>query len=178
MERQTEKSSLEGSPEREGHLPGEDGSDAGNQQSDIRKKRSRIQLHHSGDRPDGRHSEDNNINIIGGEMLTRYEQETQIYFNEEEQDAEVYTASPVTYRRLMKLCQERPDDYQLTKTDRMDGEEVSWTFHLSSKKLVKFFKKREMSDEDREMARQRMMDNVHSIRIEPKTTKNEKEKES
>ena len=41
----------------------------------------------------------------------------------------------------------------------------------------KFFKKREMSDEDREMARQRMMDNVHSIRIEPKTTKNEKEKE-
>lgn len=35
-----------------------------------------------------------------------------------------------------------------------------------------------MSDEDREMARQRMMDNVHSIRIEPKTTKNEKEKES
>lgn len=110
-------------------------------------------------------------------MLTRYEQETQIYFNEEEQDAEVYTASPVTYRKLMKLCQERPDDYQLTKTDRMDGEEVSWTFHLSSKKLVKFFKKREMSDEDREMARQRMMDNVHSIRIESKTTKNEKEKE-
>lgn len=110
-------------------------------------------------------------------MLTRYEQETQIYFNEEEQDAEVYTASPVTYRRLMKLCQERPDDYQLTKVDRMDGEEVSWTFHLSSKKLVKFFKKREMSDEDREMARQRMMDNVHSIRIESKTTKNEKEKE-
>lgn len=110
-------------------------------------------------------------------MLTRFEQETQIYFNEEEQDAEVYTASPVTYRKLMKLCQERPDDYQLTKTDRMDGEEVSWTFHLSSKKLIKFFKKREMSDEDREMARQRMMDNVHSIRIEPKTTKNEKEKE-
>ena len=110
-------------------------------------------------------------------MLTRYEQETQIYFNEEEQDAEVYTASPVTYRKLMKLCQERPDDYQLMKTDRMDGEEVSWTFHLSSKKLIKFFKKREMSDEDREMARQRMMDNVHSIRIEPKTMKNEKEKE-
>ena len=45
-------------------------------------------------------------------MLTRYEQETQIYFNEEEQDAEVYTASPVTYRKLMKLCQERPDGWR------------------------------------------------------------------
>ena len=45
MERQTEKSPLEGSQEREGHLS----------------------------REDGRHPEDNNIDIIGGEMLTRYE---------------------------------------------------------------------------------------------------------
>lgn len=110
-------------------------------------------------------------------MLTRYEQETQIYFNEEEQDAEVYTASPVTYRKLMKLCQERPDDYQLTKTDRMDGEEVSWTFHLSSKKLVKFFKKREMSDEDRYLLGQRLKDQRNNADTLSKTTKNEKEKE-
>ena len=110
-------------------------------------------------------------------MLTRYEQETQIYFNEEEQDAEVYTASPVTYRKLMKLCQERPDDYQLTKADRMNGEEVSWTFHLSSKKLIKFFKKREMSDEDRYLLGQRLKDQRNNADTLSKTTKNEKEKE-
>lgn len=104
-------------------------------------------------------------------MLTRYEQETQIYFNEEDQDAEVYTASPVTYRRLMKLCQERPDDYQLTKTDRMDGEEVSWTFHLSSKKLIQFFKRRELSAEDRYLIGQRLNRGKDNAGMLSKTTK-------
>lgn len=90
-------------------------------------------------------------------MLTKYEQETQIYWNEESLDAEIYTASPVTYRKIMKLCVSNPEEYQLIKTDYMGGEEVSWTFHLSSKKLLRFGKKKHMSDEDKQILASRLL---------------------
>ena len=109
--------------------------------------------------------------------MTKYEQETYIYFNEEDVSTEVYTASPVTYRKLMKLCQERPDVYQLTKADRMNGEEVSWTFHISSKKLIKFWKPKVLTDEAKEMLRQRAKNELNAVDTAPKTTKNGKEEQ-
>lgn len=60
---------------------------------------------------------------------------------------------------------------------KISREEVSWTFHLSSKKLIKFFKKREMSDEDRYLLGQRLKDKRNNADTLSKTTKNEKEKE-
>lgn len=48
--------------------------------------------------------------------LTRAEQETTITWDEEEKIARIYTASPVTMRKLDKLVEEFPDDYQLTQT--------------------------------------------------------------
>ena len=45
-------------------------------------------------------------------MYSRYEQETSILWNEEDKTANVYTASPVTMRKLDKMCERFPDDYK------------------------------------------------------------------
>lgn len=43
---------------------------------------------------------------------SRYEQETSIVWDEDEKVARIYTASPVTMRRLDKLCDGFPDIYK------------------------------------------------------------------
>lgn len=43
---------------------------------------------------------------------SRYEQETSIVWDEEEKIARIYTASPVTMRKLDKLCESFPDTYR------------------------------------------------------------------
>ena len=45
---------------------------------------------------------------------TRAEQETTIIWNEDDKLAYIYTASPVTLRKLDKLCADYPTDYQRT----------------------------------------------------------------
>ena len=48
--------------------------------------------------------------------LSRYEQETIISFNEEEQTASVYTHNRALRNRLQKLAQERPTECRLLDT--------------------------------------------------------------
>ena len=43
---------------------------------------------------------------------SRYEQETSIVWDEEEKIARIYTASPVTIRKLDKLVAEHPEAYK------------------------------------------------------------------
>ena len=43
---------------------------------------------------------------------SRYEQETSIVWDEEEKIARIYTASPVTMRKLNRLCESFPDTYR------------------------------------------------------------------
>ena len=43
---------------------------------------------------------------------SRYEQETSIVWDEEEKIARIYTASPVTIRKLDKLCEGFSDTYK------------------------------------------------------------------
>lgn len=50
-------------------------------------------------------------------MYSRYEQETTILWNEEDKTANVYTASPVTMRKLDKMCERFPDDYKCVWVD-------------------------------------------------------------
>ena len=45
--------------------------------------------------------------------LSRYEQETHISFNAEDNTAEICTADPTIIRKLEKLCAEHPDHYKL-----------------------------------------------------------------
>lgn len=44
-------------------------------------------------------------------MYSRAEQETSIVWDEEEKVARIYTASPVSMRKLDKLCEEFPNEY-------------------------------------------------------------------
>lgn len=47
--------------------------------------------------------------------LTKYERETIVNYNEEDSQAEVYTASKPVMRKLDKLCEHHPDTYKCVK---------------------------------------------------------------
>ncbi len=80
-------------------------------------------------------------------MYSRYEQETSILWNEEDKTANVYTASPVTMRKLDKMCERFPDDYKCVWVDS-DGGAKKYTI---APKLVSF--RAPTSEAKREAAR-------------------------
>ena len=51
---------------------------------------------------------------------SRAEQETSIVFDEQDKTARIYTASPITIRKLDKLCKECPGAYTLV-WEEVDG---------------------------------------------------------
>lgn len=56
--------------------------------------------------------------------LTRYEMETIITFNEEEDTASVYTHNKALRRKLEKLAQDRPEECRWGRTSR-EGQAVN-----------------------------------------------------
>lgn len=71
---------------------------------------------------------------------TRAEQETSIVWDEEEKVARIYTASPVSMRKLDRLCEAYPTEYKRTWTET-DGEgRVTAAKYETSCKRVKFGK--------------------------------------
>lgn len=66
--------------------------------------------------------------------LTRAEAETTIRWDAEEKIAHIYTADPISTRKLDKLCAERPDTYKLVKRD----ENGAW--YEAPAKMIKFGK--------------------------------------
>ena len=83
--------------------------------------------------------------------LTRYEQETVLNYNAEEQTATVYTRDKAVMRKLDTLVADFPDTYKLMKQD-----EVSKTYSFP-KSYVSYRKPRTVSTEQRERARQMMI---------------------
>lgn len=84
--------------------------------------------------------------------LTRYEQETVINFNNDEDTMQVYTADPALMRRLKSL-----PAYECIQKDRQDGKVIAMTFK-ASKKLLTLRSKRvklELTEEQREERRER-----------------------
>jgi len=67
---------------------------------------------------------------------TRDEQETSIVWDEAEQIAHIYAASPVSMRKLDKLVEEFPDVYKCVWTDK-DGSAKKYTV---AKKYIRFGK--------------------------------------
>lgn len=59
--------------------------------------------------------------------LTKYEQETIINFNNDEQEASIYTASPQMMRKLDALAAAYPEHYQV-----VEQTEVSKTYYSSN----------------------------------------------
>lgn len=86
---------------------------------------------------------------------TRVEMETSITWDDEEKLARVYTASPITMRKLDKLC-EQCAEYRRTWTETDSEGRITAAKYEVAAKLVRFGKPVVMSDEQREAARERM----------------------
>jgi hypothetical protein len=82
--------------------------------------------------------------------LTKYEQETIINFNAGEQTATVYTRDKAVMRKLDTLVIEFPEVYKLTNETEYDR-----TYEMP-KSHINYRKQRQMTDEQREKARQRI----------------------
>ena len=82
--------------------------------------------------------------------LTKYEQETIVNYNAGEQTASVYTADKAVMRRFDNLVAEYPEVYQL-----VGQTEVSKTYSMP-KSYVSYRKPRNISEEQKEIARQKM----------------------
>ena len=83
--------------------------------------------------------------------LTRYEMESIVLYNAEEQTATLYTRDRAVMRKLDTLVADFPDTYKLMKQD-----EVSKTYSFP-KSYVSYRKPRAISTEHRERARQMMI---------------------
>ena len=84
--------------------------------------------------------------------LSRYEQETIVNYNAGEQTATVYTMDKAVIRKLDTLVADFPNTYSLIGQD-----EVSKTYSFP-KSYVSYRKPRAVSTEQREWARQMMIE--------------------
>lgn len=70
----------------------------------------------------------------------RCEQETSIVWDEEEKVARIYTASPVSMRKLDKLCKDYPAEYLKVWEEKDEGGRVTAARYQTACKRVKFVK--------------------------------------
>lgn len=82
--------------------------------------------------------------------LSKYEQETVINFNAGEQNATVYTRDKTVMRKLDALVTDFPEVYKLVGETDIDK-----TYSMP-KSCVSYRKPRNISEEQREQARERM----------------------
>lgn len=93
------------------------------------------------------------LSQIGGVIVgySRMEQETSIVWDEEEKVARIYTCSPVSMRKLDKLCQDYPAEYQRVWEEKDEGGRVTAARYQTGCKMVRF--KRPASEARREQGR-------------------------
>ncbi len=84
--------------------------------------------------------------------LSRYEQEGILNYNAGEQTATLYTRDKAVMRKLDTLAADFPDTYKLIRQD-----EVSRTYSFP-KSYISYRKPRAASTEQRELARQMMIE--------------------
>ena len=84
---------------------------------------------------------------------SRAERETSIVWDEELKVARIYTASPISMRKLDKLCEACPDEYKQTWTETdKKGRVIAAKYEVTAK-LIKFAKP--ASEARRNAARER-----------------------
>lgn len=86
--------------------------------------------------------------------ITKSEQETSIVWDAEQKRARIYTADPVSIRKLDKLCDEFPTEYAHVWSDD-DGTAKKYEVPA---RFIRFGKpsSRTMNDEQRQAARERL----------------------
>lgn len=81
--------------------------------------------------------------------LTRWEKETIINWNQESDQADVYTRDEAVMRKLDKLCAEYPDLYKKIKETDIDKE------YICPKNFIHFKHPSKRTEEQRQAARER-----------------------
>ena len=71
---------------------------------------------------------------------TRAEQETSITWDEDEKLARIYTASPISMRKLDKLCAEYPADYQRTWVEDDQDGRITAAKYIVHSRFIRFGK--------------------------------------
>ena len=84
---------------------------------------------------------------------SRSEQETSIVWDEEQKVARIYTASPISMRKLDKLCAICPNEYKQTWTETDKHGRVTAAKYEVTAKLIRFAKP--ASEAKRNAARER-----------------------
>ena len=82
---------------------------------------------------------------------SRTEQETSIVWDENEKISRIYTASPMTIRKLDKLCKLCPMDYQQVWQETDDNGQITAAKYTTSSKFITF--RKPTSEARREAAR-------------------------
>lgn len=62
--------------------------------------------------------------------LPRYEQEVIINFNAEEDTATLYTANPQWIRKLDRLVEQNPEQFEMYRQEKMDGRVISKAYRF------------------------------------------------
>ena len=86
--------------------------------------------------------------------ISKFEQETIVNFNAGEKTASIYTADPWIMKKLDKLCKTYPNSYKLVSQDS-----YSKTYEVESKKLIQFRSPRILTEEQKEVVRDRLNKN-------------------
>ena len=89
--------------------------------------------------------------------LSAYERETIITFSDADDTVDIYTASRPMMTKLDKLCKSSPELYRLK-----GGDSISKTYICSDKNMISLRSKkvtRELSEEEKQAARERMAEN-------------------
>lgn len=95
--------------------------------------------------------------------LSRYEQETIINFNAEEDTAELYTADPVWIRKLDKLVEQNPEQFRPGEAERLEGRVIAKRYVFPKRFITirsKDTKKRELTAEQRAELAERLSANT------------------
>ncbi len=94
--------------------------------------------------------------------LSRYEQETIINFNAEENTAEIYTADPVWIRKLDKLVEQNPEQFGPGRTERLEGEVIAKRYSFPKRFITIRSKdvKRKLTDEQKAELAERLSKNT------------------
>ena len=94
---------------------------------------------------------------------SKAEQETTIVWDEEERIAKVYTASPVTMRKLDKLCAACPSEYRRTWVEQNGDKVTAARYEVGNCKLVRFCKPVMLTEEQKDAARERGKQNAERL---------------
>lgn len=90
-------------------------------------------------------------------MLSKYEQETLLAFNAQDKEMEIYTADPSWMRKLRKLMDDYPANYQLKEEITFENEVIAIRVACKDKGLVTLKgERRKMSEEQRAICAERL----------------------